>query len=157
MKNVKGEIADVGFVLDTLFADLDEGFLHLTWRGLTPVHADDLADVKTVLVASEPLAEAPLPAEHYQGLLAAFAAEPLGIDERMPKGTKDRVAALEALAAEDLAQPDRDPMERTASILETKPDLFPEAARAARRGRAGASGRRRPRPRRRRRRRSTRR
>jgi uncharacterized protein YjbI with pentapeptide repeats len=102
VKNVKGEIAGVRMVLDTLFADLEEGVLSLTWRGLTPVEEDDLQDVQTVLVASEPLAEAPLPLDRYVARLEAYERDPLGRDEILTPEMKKAMAA-----GQELGEPPR--------------------------------------------------
>jgi uncharacterized protein YjbI with pentapeptide repeats len=95
VKNVKGEVADVRMNLDTLFADLEEEVLYLTWRGLTAVEEDDLKDVQTVLVASEPLAEAPLPLAHYVAILEEFERDPLERDKHIPPEMKQAIEAAQ--------------------------------------------------------------
>jgi uncharacterized protein YjbI with pentapeptide repeats len=89
-----GRFREAPMRLDTLFADLEEGHLELTWRGNDAVKEDDLSDVKTVLIASEPLAGAPLPESHYRALLDRFEADPLEIEDRLPP---DMVEAWQAL------------------------------------------------------------
>jgi uncharacterized protein YjbI with pentapeptide repeats len=84
VNDVGGRFREVALVLDTLFADLDDEKLFLTWRGLDPVEEPDLCDVKTVLIASEPMAEAATSVDHYRGLLETFERDPLGLDERLP-------------------------------------------------------------------------
>jgi uncharacterized protein YjbI with pentapeptide repeats len=79
--------------LDTLLADLDEGVLTLTWRGLCPVKEDDLADVQTVLIASEPLSDRPLPEAHYRAIVEAFEADPLEKDKYLSEEAKAALAA----------------------------------------------------------------
>jgi uncharacterized protein YjbI with pentapeptide repeats len=70
-------------VLDTLFADLDREELTLTYRGLLEVEEDDLTCVRTILIASEPLAEAPRSVDEYRARLDAFARDPMGFDEKL--------------------------------------------------------------------------
>jgi uncharacterized protein YjbI with pentapeptide repeats len=84
VKDDTGRFREVRMNLDTVFADLDQGKLWLVWRGLDAIKTDDKKDVQTVLVASEPLAAAPLSEAHYLGLLEAFEADPLEIKARMP-------------------------------------------------------------------------
>ena len=74
--------------LDTIFADVDSGEMALTWRGLVPACEDDLVDVETLLVASEPLADPPLPGRTYHGLLETFEADPTERDRNMPPEAK---------------------------------------------------------------------
>ena len=81
VKDDKGEVREARMNLDTLFADMDDGRLLLTWRGLVPVREDDLADVAVVFIASEPLADAPLPEAHYRARIEAFEADPLGVED----------------------------------------------------------------------------
>ncbi|APR84296.1 Pentapeptide repeat family protein [Minicystis rosea] len=99
--------------LDTVHADLDEGLLYLTWRGLCEVREDDLADVAFVFIASEPLAERPLPEGYYKVLLDEFERDPTGVLAAMPPGLLEAGEALErrrkgqdapAAASQDLAQ-----------------------------------------------------
>ncbi len=84
VKDDKARFREVTMRLDTLFADLDEGRLYLTWRGLDAIETDDRKDVLWALVASEPLADAPLPEAHYREVLDAFEADPLEIKARVP-------------------------------------------------------------------------
>jgi uncharacterized protein YjbI with pentapeptide repeats len=117
VKDVEGEVREVRMNLDTLLADLNEERLVLTWRGLTPIQEDDLADVKTVLVASEPLADPALPEAHYREILKTFEADPLELDRHAP-GTRGVVAALDAVAKDNAAHPERTPAERTRALLQ---------------------------------------
>jgi uncharacterized protein YjbI with pentapeptide repeats len=82
--------------LDTLVADLDEETLTLTWRGHAPVREDDLTDVKTVLLAPEPMDEAPKTFSHYMGLVEAFEADPFGREKLTPPEVKARRASAQA-------------------------------------------------------------
>jgi uncharacterized protein YjbI with pentapeptide repeats len=94
--DVKRRFREVAMSLDTLFADLDEGKLYLTWRGLDDIETDDLKDVETALVASESLAEAPLPEAHYRERLDAFEADPQEIKARVPAEALDRFEQMKA-------------------------------------------------------------
>jgi uncharacterized protein YjbI with pentapeptide repeats len=96
-RNVNGETREVALVLDTLFADLEEGLLCLTWRGLAPVARDDLGDVAFVLVGHESLDE-PKSAAGYLEQLDAFAADPTGFSSLplppAPEGDADDLEAM---------------------------------------------------------------
>lgn len=83
VKDVEERFREVPMSLDTLYVDAGEGTMTLTWRGLDAVREQDLTDVAHVLVASEKLDEAALPASHYQGLLEAFARDPVGLEAKM--------------------------------------------------------------------------
>jgi uncharacterized protein YjbI with pentapeptide repeats len=83
VKGRDGRFREVGMSLDTLFADLDAGRLHLTWRGLDSVEEDDLSDVATTLIASEPLGQ-PKPSEEYRALLEAYERDPIGLAGLLP-------------------------------------------------------------------------
>ncbi|MEZ4296626.1 MAG: DUF2169 domain-containing protein [Polyangiaceae bacterium] len=102
VKDSSGQIREIAMRLDTLFADIDSERLYLTWRGLDPVQTDDLADVATLLIGSEPLSDKPLPASHYRDLLEAFEKDPLGLEEHRPKDLPDQEAEM-ARAEEKLA------------------------------------------------------
>jgi uncharacterized protein YjbI with pentapeptide repeats len=80
--------------LDTLFVDADAETLFLTWRGLDQVTEDDLTDIKTVLIASEKLGEAPQPEAHYRAALATFEADPLELRGRFPEASIERFERL---------------------------------------------------------------
>ncbi len=41
---------------DTLFANLEEGYLHLLWRGLLPVRSEDRSEITKFYIVQEPLA-----------------------------------------------------------------------------------------------------
>ena len=41
---------------DTLFANVEEGYLHLLWRGFLPIRSENRAEVTTVYVVEEPIA-----------------------------------------------------------------------------------------------------
>lgn len=93
-----GAFREIPMSLDTVFADLDARRLELTWRGRVEVTDDDLEDVATLLVAAEPLSDTSTVA-HYEGLAAAFEADPQGLAGKLPPeyggpAQADSVAAL---------------------------------------------------------------
>jgi uncharacterized protein YjbI with pentapeptide repeats len=122
-KDKEGTLREAVMNLDTLFADVDSGKLVLTWRGLVPVKEDDLTDVRTVLIASEPLADPLLPEAHYRQILETFEADPLEIERHMPGGSK-KLAALQAMTAEDDAHPERTPEQRAKATLDNEDALL---------------------------------
>lgn len=99
VKDTAGRFREVGMSLDTLLADTDAGTLYLTWRGLDGVKTDDLVDVAFLLLASEPLADEPLPEAHYRARLEAFERDPLGLEEHKLEGMPDQAEAEKKLAA----------------------------------------------------------
>lgn len=101
VKDTSQQLREIVMRLDTLFADLDQERLFLTWRGLETVQTDDLADVATLLIADEPLGDRPLPQAHYRDLLEAFEKDPLGLEEHRPRDLPDAEAEL-ARAEEQL-------------------------------------------------------
>jgi uncharacterized protein YjbI with pentapeptide repeats len=126
VKGAKSATADIRMVLDTLFADLEEETLYLTWRGLTPVEEDDLVDVRTVLVASESLAEAPLPFEHYAAILEAFEKDPLEREKHLPPELFKASSAVPGPA-----DPPRQPSEMLRALIGEQIAEMPPAERAA--------------------------
>ena len=96
VKDVKQRFREVVMRLDTLFADLDEGKLYLTWRGLDAVLNDDLKDIETVLFASEKLDDAPLAEAHYRAELEAFEADPQEIKSKVPAEMLDKFEQMKA-------------------------------------------------------------
>lgn len=76
-----GEIVEIPLVLDTLYADLIDGEMRLTWRGLTPVAEDDLADVEFILLVQELLSEPKRGAREYHEILQRFADDPVGFED----------------------------------------------------------------------------
>lgn len=136
----KQRFREVAMSLDTLFADLDEGKLYLTWRGLDEIETDDMKDVETVVVGSEKLGDRPLPEQHYRRLMQAFEADPLGIKDHVPaellarfdemqRRAKDRAEGK--LPAHETEAPD--PL--TASVrrgLDRMPVAVPDAAEVQR-------------------------
>jgi uncharacterized protein YjbI with pentapeptide repeats len=79
VKLVDGSNLEAKLVCDTLFVDVDEGVLYLTWRGHVPVKEDDMSDVGFLLVAHEDATTEPAPKEFYLGELDGFAADPVGL------------------------------------------------------------------------------
>lgn len=94
VKDVLHRVREVRMVLDTLFANLDDETLALTWRGLVRVTDQDLLDVARVVVASEPLASEPLPAEHYHAMFAEMEEDPLGIRKVLRPETAEIALAM---------------------------------------------------------------
>ena len=86
VRDLDANAREIPMKLDTLFADLQDDSLYLTWRGLTPVKEEDLTDVAFGLIVTEPLAEAPRPADAYLAQLEAFAADPIGLKDAFPAG-----------------------------------------------------------------------
>lgn len=97
-------VREVKMVLDTLFADLDDRAIYLTWRGLTDVREDDLADVGTVFVASEKGDSDPLPLMHYEEEILAFERDPTGYEEAKRRLTPDMTELEKKKAAFDAFQ-----------------------------------------------------
>ncbi len=112
--DVEGRFREVPLSLDTLHANLDDGVLTLTWRGLDAVKERDLSDVRHVMIVSEPLAEAPLPAAEYQKRFIDFEEDPLGVREALPPHLAE--IALQTLKGKPTpapAQPGLDPISAT--------------------------------------------
>jgi len=91
-----GRFREIGMSLDTLLADLDRDVIELTFRGVTEVRERDMEDVRTALVASEPLGSKPLPEAHYREMLLAFEKDPIGLSAAMPPHFDEVVARAEA-------------------------------------------------------------
>jgi uncharacterized protein YjbI with pentapeptide repeats len=128
----KGRFREVPMVLDTLFADLDEGRLYLTWRGLDAIETDDKKDVLWALVASESLGDEPLPEAHYRERLEAFAADPLEIKARVPAEMLEKFEEMKARQkARDEGRPvsqhDAPPPDPITANLRTLLDQLPVA------------------------------
>jgi len=110
-KDDNDRFREIPMVLDTLFADLEEEKLYLTWRGLGRVSTEELKDVTTALIAEEQLDEEPLDAGHYRKLLEDFAEDPLGLSD-MPQDMQDDFKAIGELQA---AQPGPGPLPKSDS------------------------------------------
>jgi uncharacterized protein YjbI with pentapeptide repeats len=97
--DTRGRFREAHMSLDTLFADLEEGRLYLTYRGVEPVEEDDLADVRAVLVADEPLGAAPEAEIVYRDRMEAFVRDPAGLEEAVPPHLRGAWAAMRKPAA----------------------------------------------------------
>ncbi len=76
---------EIELQLDTLYADLDALRIELSFRGVVEVGEEDLADVRTLVVASEPLAGPKRPIAEYESIAAAYEADPVGLSNLPPK------------------------------------------------------------------------
>lgn len=76
---------EVPMLLDTLFVDADESKVFLTWRGLDAVAEEDLSDVATMLIASEPLSSKPGSVDGYREQLEAYERDPVGLEGKLPE------------------------------------------------------------------------
>lgn len=103
--------------LDTLFADLAEGALFLTWRGHVPIREDDMSDVKFAVIAQEELG-AERPDAYLLEELGRFAADPVGLKEGFPEGFE--AAAREAEEREDRDEPPIPPEDAIATLKSSK-------------------------------------
>ena len=82
--------------LDTLFFDMDRCCVELSWRGVVEVREEDLEDVATLLVASEPVAEPKLPLPHYEAIARAHEADPVGVSKLPPHGVAKDATEVDA-------------------------------------------------------------
>jgi uncharacterized protein YjbI with pentapeptide repeats len=96
-----GATFEVPMALDTVSFEMADDKVVLTWRGLAPVERVDRQDVPFVLVAEEPLAQAPKPRAEYEAELEAFAADP----NDMKGWMSTEMAALQASAGGALPGP----------------------------------------------------
>lgn len=119
---------DVPLVLDTLFADLDELRLYLTWRGRLEVATDDLTDVVSLLLTRETLGARPRDLAELEAILRAFERDPAGLDEVLPPAL---LAAAERAGA-DGEQPDptRDPVSAAMEKTLGRSDEVEQVAKA---------------------------
>ncbi len=97
VRDVEENSREIVMQLDTLFADIDEGELYLTWRGVTPVKEEDLTDMEYALIVTEALADEPGPVKAYIEQLEAFAADPIGLKEAFPEGFMEFAERAEKL------------------------------------------------------------
>jgi len=86
LKDDQASFRELGMALDTLVVDTDAQTIRLSWRGVTPVREDDFADVRTMLIASEPLADGRRPPEEYRAALEAYERDPTGVLAALPAG-----------------------------------------------------------------------
>lgn len=136
LRDVAGKFREVSLALDTLHVDSAEGFVDLAWRGVDPVGEADLSDLAFAIITSEPLAERPKPASHYEAQMKDFVDDPLGIREAIPDALRptyeraqklaEQRSELEAAPKGDASDPLTAEIERAAGLLE------PEQAAALR-------------------------
>ena len=92
-----GSFGEVAMQLDTLLARPGALEVVLTWRGLAPVQEEDLSDVLSLVVASEPMESVPLDGQLYRDTL-------LEMEEAMVR--KPGPSVLASLQAQALAGSD---------------------------------------------------
>ncbi len=122
VKTLDGQIVEPEMNLDTLFADLDDGKLYLTWRGLSPIREIDMTDVGAVLIASEPLTEPPRPEQVYLDQLQEFEADPVGINAALPPGF---MMVADAVEAAEQAELNETPMPDLQAVADNLPEDCP--------------------------------
>lgn len=79
-RKTRGETSALPMVLDTIVADVEKGRLSLVWRGHLGCSELDLRDVRSLLIASEPIGAATIEQE-YIAILDAFEKDPIGMEE----------------------------------------------------------------------------
>lgn len=62
-------IREVAMHCDTLFANVDEGYVHLLWRGMLPIRSENRAEVRKFYVVEESV-DTPLPAADHVAAMA---------------------------------------------------------------------------------------
>lgn len=67
----KAEIREALLQLDTVHVDMDKELLTLVWRGVAPIASKRMAEVRDMLVVTEPLNKPPASAESYHAILTA--------------------------------------------------------------------------------------
>ncbi len=85
LRDKSGHAREVKMRLDTVFADIQAETLYLSWRGVEEVGDSDLADVTSVLVASELLGDSSKSAAEYLTELETYEKDPIANDPRAPK------------------------------------------------------------------------
>ncbi|MBW2524034.1 MAG: DUF2169 domain-containing protein [Deltaproteobacteria bacterium] len=125
-KLTDGRTPEAPLVCDTLFVDLDDEVLYLTWRGHVQVQEDDLSDVALLYIAHEDGRTAPRPAEEYLAELEAFAADPIGFASSPAAKLADFEDKLESGELErklDELAPDEEPVTTVfGGVLGVAPD-----------------------------------
>ncbi len=92
--NGPSRIREVEMRCDTIFAHVDDGYIHLLWRGMLPIRSENRAEVRKFYLVEEPL-DAPQPAEVH---LAAMAkAKDMG--EKLATEVEAAVAATKVKVA----------------------------------------------------------
>lgn len=99
VKDTGQRFREVRMNLDTVYVNLDDNAVYLTWRGLDAVEDHDLLDVKSVLFASEAQDTAPLPQAHYKAELEAFERDPKHLDGLLSEDERGQVERAKALAS----------------------------------------------------------
>lgn len=87
--DTSGRFREAPVSLDTLYVDTDRNLLVLTWRAVDGVDEDDLADVKTLLIVKELLAEPKLAESHYKSVVEEFERDPVGLEAAVPPELRD--------------------------------------------------------------------
>lgn len=118
VKTVDGVIHEPVMFLDTLYADLDDERLYMTWRGLSPIREVDMTDVAVVLIASESMTEEPRPQAEYVALLEKHQADPVGLAAAFPAGFMEVANAVEAA---ELAELNGEPMPDLHAVADNLP------------------------------------
>ncbi len=127
LRDKSGTTQEVAMVLDTLHVASDEASVYLTWRGVGKAADVDLTSLAFAIVASEPLADRPLPASHYEREMAAFVDDPTGWRDALPKDARDAMDAVEKGPAPK--DPSLDPISQI--VKEKLGYLAPKTAEAA--------------------------
>ncbi|MEO5726597.1 MAG: DUF2169 domain-containing protein, partial [Byssovorax sp.] len=120
VKDVEQRFREVYLAIDTLFADLDAGTLTLTWRGVDEVKEQDLSDITTVLIASEPMAERALPEAHYRAQIEAFERDPVGLAAAIPPSLVEAGDLMERERRGEAPPAVTNPEDPLGSLLERK-------------------------------------
>lgn len=134
VKDDRASFRELSLSLDTLVVDTDAETVCLSWRGLTPVREDDFADVKIMLIASEPLAESRRPVDEYRAALDAFEKDPTGVLASLPAGMVEAWERFQAEKRGELLPPrpaPEGPDPVTTFLAERMGPLAPDGALAA--------------------------
>ncbi len=126
LRDREARAREVKMRLDTVLADLENETLYLTWRGVEEVAESDLADVTSVLVASEPLEGEPKPAAAYLEELEAYEKDPIANDPRRASGGPFAAPGREATPG---GADEEDPGDPVWRALAPKLDGLPGAQR----------------------------
>lgn len=97
VNDTEGRFRELGTVLDTLLADLDRNVIELSFRGAAEVRDLDFEDIKTLVVASEPLGKKPLSEEYYREILTAFEKDPVGLADALPEHFEEVIQRQKAI------------------------------------------------------------
>lgn len=122
VKTSDGVVREPVMNLDTLYADLDDSKLYLTWRGHVPIQQIDMGDVQVVLIAQESLTEPEKPFQEYEDKLTAFADDPVGLAAAMPPGFLEVAKAIQAA---ELAERNGEPLPDLSALAANLPPGCP--------------------------------